>query len=200
MRATAHRQVLTAIILAGGKASRMKGKDKAFLKINHEPLIKRQLRLLKKTFKQIIIVTNTYKKYINFKGVKVISDVIPHRGPLGGIYSGLLTSKDKYNFVVACDMPFINLELIKYMFKKSAGYDVVIPYVNNRYEPLFCVYSKKCIGFIKQLIDKRIFKISKLFTFVKVKKISKKEVLRFGQAKTIFMNINTLQDLEQLRK
>ncbi|MFN7169627.1 MAG: molybdenum cofactor guanylyltransferase [Candidatus Omnitrophota bacterium] len=192
---------MTAIILAGGKAIRMNRQDKAFLMMNNEPLIKRQLRLLKKVFKkQIIIVTHSPEKYRNFKGIKVISDVIPHRGPLGGIYSGLLTSKDKYNFVVACDMPFINLELIKYMFKKSAGYDVVIPYVNNRYEPLFCVYSKKCIGFIKQLIDKRIFKISKLFTFVKVKKISKKEVLRFGQAKTIFMNINTLQDLEQLRK
>jgi molybdopterin-guanine dinucleotide biosynthesis protein A len=187
---------MNAIILAGGKATRMNGKNKAFLSINQEPLIKRQLRLLKNIFKQIIIVSNSSKEYRNLKGVQVVADVVQHRGPLGGIFSGLLASKNKHNFVIACDMPFINTELTKYMFKKSSGYDVVVPWVNHRYEPLFCIYSKNCIKFIQKLFEKKIFKLSQLFAQVRIKKISEKEILKFDSPEKIFMNINTPQDFK----
>jgi molybdopterin-guanine dinucleotide biosynthesis protein A len=191
---------MTAIILAGGKASRMQGKSKAFLKLGQEPLIKRQLRLLKKTFKQIIIVTNTPQTYRNFKGVKVVPDIIPHQGPLGGIYSGLIASEDKFNFVLACDMPFVNPKLINYIFRRSPGYDAVVPYADNRYEPLFAVYSKNCIEPIKELINKKLLKLEGLFRAIKIKKITEKEVLRFGLPEMIFMNINTLLDLKQIKR
>jgi molybdenum cofactor guanylyltransferase len=191
---------MNAIILAGGKATRMNGKDKAFLSINQEPLIKRQLRLLKNIFKRIIIVSNNPKEYRNLKGVEVVTDVVEHLGPLGGIFSGLLASKDKHSFVIACDMPFINTELTRYMFKKSSGYDAVVPWVNNRYEPLFCIYSKNCIKFIRKLFDKKIFKLSELLAQVSIKRITQKEILRFDSPEKIFMNINTPQDLERFNR
>lgn len=187
---------MNAIILAGGKSTRMHGKNKAFLSINQEPLIKRQLRLLKNIFKRIIIVSSSSKEYRNLKGVEVVTDVVEHLGPLGGIFSGLLASQDKHNFVIACDMPFINTALTQYMFKKSSGYDAVVPWVNNRYEPLFCIYSKNCIKFIQKLFDKKIFKLSELLAQVSIKRITEKEILRFDSPEKIFMNINTPQDLE----
>ena len=189
---------MNAIILAGGKASRMKGQDKAFLKIDNEPLISVQLRALKKHFKEIIIVTNLPEKYSAIKGVKVISDIVPHQGPLGGIYSGLRSSNSFYNFVVACDMPYIDTGLIKYMYKKSSGYDAVVPKLNKRYEPLHSLYSKNCLKFIAELLDKKIFRINKLFSEVKVKEITRDEVGQFALGAKIFTNINTREDLENV--
>jgi molybdopterin-guanine dinucleotide biosynthesis protein A len=189
---------MTAIILAGGKSRRMGNRDKAFIEIEREPLIRRQLRLLKKYFKKIIIVANDVDKYKGFNGVKVVPDVVAGQGPLGGILSGLLASGERYNFVVACDMPFINLPLIKYMQMEKAGYDVVVPMLNNRYEPLFGIYSKSCSKSIKPLLDKKILKISRFFSEVKVRKISRKEISKFGRPEEIFMNINTPIDLSRL--
>ncbi len=94
-----------------------------------------------------------------------------------------------------CDMPFINSGLITYMRKNSAGYDVVVPRNNKRYEPLFCIYSKSCIRFIKPLLDKKIFKVSGFFRRVKVRKITPQEILRFAVPKKFFTNINTPDDL-----
>ena len=186
---------MTAIILAGGKASRMKGEDKAFLKIGNEPLISTQLRLLKKLFKEIIIATNLPEKYGVIKGVKVIPDIIPHQGPLGGIYSGLRASNSFYNFVVACDMPYIDTGLIEYMYKKSSGYDAVVPMINKRHEPLYSFYSKNCLKFIGQLLDKKMFRINELFSVIKVKEITRDEVGQFALGAKIFTNINTREDL-----
>lgn len=205
---------MTAIILAGGKATRMKGHDKAFLKINHEPLIKRQIKLLGKLFsrqailneggilpeagKEIIIVTNSSKKYKSLKGVRVITDLVPHQGPLGGIYSGLMASSSFYNFVVACDMPYIDSVFIEYMYNKSSGYDAVVPILNKRYEPLYSFYSKNCLNPIGQLLDKKMLKINKLFSEIRVKKITEDQVGRFALGAKIFTNINTRKDLADL--
>ena len=189
---------MNAIILAGGKASRMEGIAKAFLKINHEPLIEKQIRGLKKLFDKIIIVTNLPARYASLKGVEVASDIIPYQGPLGGIYSGLRVSDSFYNFVVACDMPFIDTGLIEYMHKKCPGYDAVVPRIDNKYEPLFSFYSKGCVKFIIQLLDKKIFKISELFSRIKVKEITRDEVLKFAFGEKIFTNINTRKDLAHI--
>jgi len=189
---------MTAIILAGGKASRMSGQDKAFLEIDNEPIINAQLRALKKLFKEIIIVTNLPEKYGVVKGIKVVSDIILHQGPLGGIYSGLMASNSFYNFVVACDMPYIDTGLIEYMYKKSSGYDAVVPRLNKRYEPLYSFYSKNCLKFIGQLLDKKMFKINKLFSKIMVKEISSEEIGQFALGARIFTNINTREDLENV--
>jgi len=186
---------MTAIILAGGKASRMKGQDKAFLKIDNKPLISTQLKLLKFFFKEIIIVTNQPGKYSGIKGARVISDIVAHQGPLGGIYSGLMASTSAYNFVVACDMPYIDTGLIEYMHKKSLGFDAVVPRLNKRYEPLYAFYSKNCLKFIGQLLDKKMFRTNALFSKIKVKEITENEIGQFALGEKIFTNINTREDL-----
>jgi molybdenum cofactor guanylyltransferase len=199
MRAASYRQPLTGIILAGGKASRMGGRAKPFLKINKKTLISIQLSSLRKVFKKIIIVTNSRQRYRNLKGVELVPDIIAGIGPLGGIYSGLLASKSFYNFVVACDMPFINTELIKHMFAKAPGYDIVIPKIDGRHEPLFCIYSKACILSVSRMAAKKIFKIKVLLPLVKVKEITKKEVLSYGNPEKIFVNINTARELKKYK-
>lgn len=189
---------MTVIILAGGKSRRMGKRDKAFMKIDGELLIRRQLRLLKKDFKKIIIVANAVDKYKGLTGVRVVPDAVADRGPLGGIWSGLMASSDRYNLVLACDMPFIDLHVVKYMRLKAAGYDVVVPRIDGRYEPLFGIYSKSCLRFIRPLLDKKDLKVSGFFPKVKVREIGRKELSRFGDPGKIFMNINTPGSLRKV--
>ena len=188
---------MTAIILAGGKSSRF-GQDKAFIRIKGKPLIKRQLKFLKRIFKRIIIVSNRPDKY-KFKGIKVVRDIIPHRGPLGGIYSGLMASSSFYNFTLACDMPFINVRLIKYMIGLKDGYDVVVPRLKKGYETLFAIYSKNCIKPIENRLLKQNFKIRSFFTDVKVRTITQKEIAQFDKEGLCFININTPKDYRRFR-
>lgn len=190
---------MTAIILAGGKATRMGCADKAFLRLGREMLIKRQLRLIRKLFKKIIIVTNSPQRYRNLNGVRIVTDLIPNRGPLGGIYSGLQASEDDYNFVLACDMPFINLDLISYMLKKIKGFDIVIPRYNRKFEPLYAVYSRNCIKPIENGLSRKNLKITRFLQYVKVRIISKKEITQFDLNGISFVNINTPNDYRRLK-
>ncbi|MBI5143628.1 MAG: molybdenum cofactor guanylyltransferase, partial [Candidatus Omnitrophica bacterium] len=192
---------MSGIVLAGGRATRMKEPcDKAFLKIAGEPIIKRQLKVLKKIFKEVIIVTNSNDRYKNLKGVKVIPDILPGRGPLGGIYSGLLASKDRYNFVVACDMPFINEALIKYMIDTKDNHDIIIAKKDKKFHPLFGIYNKNCIPIIEEMLKQDRLKISDIFSHVKTHFILKQEIERFDEKLLSLVNINTVEDLERVRE
>ena len=198
---------MNAIILAGGKSSRF-GSDKAFIKIRGKVLlIERQLKLLKKVFKKIIIVTNQPHKY-KVRGVKIIQDIIKDCGPLGGLYSGLEESDSFYNFVVSCDMPFLNLDLIRYMIRLKDGFDVVIPKLKKGFETLFAIYSKNCtlpiyeiLGKVRKVgVNSDNLRVTNFFKKVKLRKLNEKEIAKFGDPNILFMNINTREDLALVKK
>ena len=191
---------MTAIILAGGKASRMGGRDKAFLKIGDETLIGIQLRGLKNIFKEIIIVTNSPDRYIGLKGVKVVSDIVPYQGPLGGIFSGLTASNDNHNFIVACDMPFLNGPLIKYMTENRNGFDIIVPKIGKRFHPLFGIYSKDCIPAIEEMLKKNRLKVTNIFPKVRTRFILKDEITKFDGKLLSLVNINTKKDLTRAKE
>ncbi|MEK6728120.1 MAG: molybdenum cofactor guanylyltransferase [Candidatus Omnitrophota bacterium] len=188
---------VTAVILAGGKSSRF-GSDKAFIKIGGASLIRKQIKILKKIFKKIIVVTNTPAKY-KLKNVKVIRDIIPGLGPLSGIHAGLSVSDSFYNFVVACDMPFITLSLIRYIMKNKKSYDIIIPKIDRKYHPLFGVYSKNCIPVIEKALKGNRLNVSAIFPKVKTGFIFRKEIERFDKPLLSLKNINTEDDLAMLK-
>lgn len=192
---------MTGIVLAGGKATRMGGLcDKAFLKIEDEPIINRQISALKKLFKEIIVVTNSADNYRDVKGISAVSDVLLGRGPLGGIYSGLLASRSFYNFVIACDMPFVNESLIRYMLENKDGYDIVISRIDDKFHPLFGFYSKNCITHIEEMLRRGDLKISNLFLKVRTHFISRQEIEKYDKGLHSLVNINTREELAKERK
>jgi len=127
---------ISSVILAGGKSKRF-GKNKAFLKIGGRILIDQIVEKMGRLSNEIIIVTNILKNFyylpkkFDYLNVKLIKDIIPYKGSLGGIYSGLLFAKNNSIFVVACDMPFLNIPLLKYIISFLQDYDIVIPKINN---------------------------------------------------------------------
>ena len=193
---------ISGIILAGGKSLRL-GHDKVLEKIGEKSLLEQVVSHIDSFSKSIIIVTaheRTLAPLANHPKVKIVSDIFPGQGSLGGIYTGLVESSSFYNFVVAADMPFINESLVRYMIEKSDGYDFVLPRVNGLYEPLHAVYSKNCIAPIKSIMEQGKKVIVELFNYVKVRYIETEEVERFDPKHRSFFNINTKEDLALARE
>jgi molybdopterin-guanine dinucleotide biosynthesis protein A len=189
---------MTGIILAGGKNTRI-GLEKAFLRIQNRVIIEEILAKLSKIFPKIIVVTNSPSSYC-YPGVELVKDILPDKGSLGGIYSGLVASGTHYNFFLACDMPFISLSLIEYMRQNAEGYDVVTPKLNNYFEPLHAIYSKDCIQPIKEQLLRNDLQIFRFFNRVEVKCINEGEVRAFDPRGIAFFNINTEDDVEEAKR
>lgn len=189
---------VSGIVLAGGKSSRM-GTNKALLPVGRETLIGTVVKILKSLFPEIIVVTNEPELYQDL-GVKLVKDLIPGSGPLGGIHAGLVASPYWYNFVVACDMPFLEPRLITFMVEQAPGYDGVVPLLGERFEPLHAIYSKGCLSPIKDCLKKSITKIIAFYPAVRLRYLEAEVLTRYGDPGKIFFNINTPNDLAWARR
>ncbi|MCK4403745.1 MAG: molybdenum cofactor guanylyltransferase, partial [candidate division Zixibacteria bacterium] len=186
----------SAIILAGGKNTRI-ARNKAFIQLpTGETILQNTLNVLQKIFPEIILVTNQKEAYLKFN-VQVVEDLIKESGPLGGIFTGLCYSVSKRNFVVACDMPFIKPALIKLLLGESGAYDVIIPEVDGEIEPLFALYSKNCIPVMFEHLRQQNLKMREVLGELQVKKIGAKEIDQLDPQHLSFFNINTQEDLRR---
>ena len=186
---------MTGIILAGGENRRM-GTDKAFLKIDGRPLIEHILDVFSRLFEETIVVTNTPDRYRNYR-VHVTSDALDIRGPLTGIYSGLQRSSSEYNFVAACDMPFLNRQLIAYMGTVTDGRDAVVPKFDGFLEPLHAVYRRGILSAIEKQVLKQERQIRGLFDHIQVRYLTEDEIVRFDPQKRSFRNLNTPKEYKE---
>ena len=188
----------TAIILAGGKSSRM-GTDKALIKVNNDNMLESAVRALAGGFSELVVSANN-KSYDSLE-IRTVSDVFPGRGPLAGIHACLLASGNDVNFVVPCDMPFIDVKLALYMVELAAGFDVVVPKIGNYYEPLFAVYNKSCLPAIEAHLMAGQNKVTMLFSEgkLRVRNVNKEEIEKFGHSESLFFNVNTPVDLEKAK-
>lgn len=187
-----NRNGLGIIILAGGKSSRM-GQDKAFLTFGKTTLIE---LLIEKSrnfeFSEIIVVTNDVDKYQGL-GVKIVKDFYPGQGPLAGIHSGLTHSSFWNNFVIPCDMPFFSKDLVKKLLNNQGDCKVVVPTMDNKFQPLAALYTKDCIPHIQYLLENKISKVIKLYDLVKTCYLELAD-------DTDFFNINTPHDFLEAKR
>jgi len=193
---------ISCIILAGGKSVRF-GHDKILEKFGNTSLLEQVISHIDPIGKEIIIVTAKERAFAQLADnpkIKIVTDVVPGIGSLGGIYTGLIESKSFYNLVVAADMPFLNESLIRYMIKVADGYDFTLPRVNNWYEPLHAIYSRNCIDPIKTILNQGKKVIIELFNYVRVRYVEPEEIDRFDPQHLSFFNINTKADMERAIK
>ncbi len=192
---------MTSIILAGGKSSRL-GRSKALQVIEGKSLIQRVVDRLSILSTEIIIVTARGEAIPCSSPVRIktVADIYPEKGPLVGIYSGLIASSSSRAIVVGCDTPFLSVGLLKYMIQISSTFDVVVPRIKDKLEPLCAVYSKSCLVLIQELLEQNELRIAELFSMVKVKYVEEDEINSFDPRHLSFFNINNQADLEKARK
>ena len=185
---------LTAIILAGGKSSRIGlYKNKAKIRFNGKCLIDIVISKLKFLVGDNIIIVGPPEEYPYFK--QVVPDLLPQKGPLGGIFSGLKVSTSQYNLLVGCDMPFIEVKLLQYMIENINTYDIVIPcHGKGLIEPLCAIYSKSCLEVIERNIKAGVLSVREIFPHLKVKFIKEEEIKKFDAGLYSFFNINFKRD------
>jgi molybdopterin-guanine dinucleotide biosynthesis protein A len=188
---------VTGVILAGGSSERY-GQNKAFLEIDGIRLIETVTERMKNIFKRVILVTNEKKDY-EYLDIPVVEDLIKGLGPIGGIYSGLMSISHQAGFFVACDMPFINKQLVRYMVDIKDNHAAVVPSVANEIEPLHAIYAQSCLGPIRALIDSKRYQIRLFYDQISVRYVDEDEIRRFGSPSRAFLNINTTEELAKIQ-
>jgi molybdopterin-guanine dinucleotide biosynthesis protein A len=192
---------MTSIILAGGKSSRL-GRSKALQAIGSKSLIQWVVDHLATLSTEIIVVT-AHGKAIPCSStirIKTVADIYPSKSPLVGIYSGLIASACPRAIVVGCDMPFLNIGLLDYMSQICSSFDVVVPQIKDKLEPLCSVYSKSCLAPMQGLLEQNERRISELFSMVKVRYMEEDEINSFDPEHLSFFNINSQADLDRAKK
>ncbi|MFA5524309.1 MAG: molybdenum cofactor guanylyltransferase [Tissierellales bacterium] len=185
----------TAVILAGGKSARM-GFDKQLLKINERRLMDSLISKLKHEFSEIIIVTNK-PEYYQGLGDKITSDIIVGKGPLSGIHAGLSLASNEISYFIACDMPNINLDYIRYMKEsiRNISTSACITRFGSWIEPFNAFYSIKLKGEIEKHLFNGNRSINSLLEKVEVCYINEEDARRFSPNWDMFLNLNTKEEL-----
>ncbi len=185
-----------AIILAGGDSKRL-GSPKALLKFQDCSLIELIVRRLGGCFDQLTLVTDRADLY-GYLPVNITGDIIKteKKSPLRGIHAGLSSSALPYQFVVACDMPFLNLDLISYMEKFANKYDAVVPRIGDYFQPLHAYYSRTCLEVIENQVEKGLYKVTDFYNQLHIRYIGEDEIKRFDPRQLSFININRWSDYE----
>ena len=208
----------SGVILAGG-ASRRMGRDKAWIEFEGQSLVERVIARLRLVCQDIVLVTSNREPY-QLLDARIVGDAFPGKGSLGGIYSGLSVTRFDRVIVVACDMPFLNTELLTFMLSLSADHDVVIPSAagvrgsvsappdkpnlgrgnrptakDNDLHPLHAVYSKRCLGPIEARLASDDLRLISFHSEVRVRVVSSVEIDRFDPEHLSLFNVNTPEDL-----
>jgi molybdopterin-guanine dinucleotide biosynthesis protein A len=191
---------ISGIVLGGGQSRRM-GRDKRRLHWEGEPFLDRVCKLMGTLFDEVLVVTAQEDYDCSHLPVRLVTDKIPQKGSLGGLYTGLMEAKNTLTFVVACDMPFLLKESISRLCLLSHS-DVLMVKLPKGIQPLHARYSKRCAPIIEQMIQEGDLKIQNLISRsgLTVKIIEETLFDDIDPYRQSFMNINTPADLEFARK
>lgn len=185
-------------VLAGGDNKRfpiLKG----FLKVNRVTIIENNIHLLDVICDEVFVSTNMPELYFKFK-VNMVGDIFLSKGPMSGIYTSLLNSKNDNLLVVACDMPFLNLGVLSYIIKKHKEYhDATIPFFNKKLQPLCGIYRKTVLPFLEDHLNSNKNSLYLFLRDIKTNFISEDEIKDVDPYGNSFININTLKDFEIFR-
>jgi molybdopterin-guanine dinucleotide biosynthesis protein A len=196
----------SALILAGGRGSRLGFREKALIDINGKPLISLVIKSLENVVDEIIISVrdkaqgNLLKKII--PDMRFAYDKYENTGPLAGILSGLSICRNDFCFIAACDMPFINADVVNLLFSKCKDYDAAIPQRSNGFlEPLHAVYkTSTMINETKKALENNETTILAPISRLNVNYVPFEEISKIDPDLITFMNINTYEDVEKLSK
>lgn len=207
-------QAVTGIVLAGG-ASRRMGQSKAWIELDGRPFIVRVIDSLRRVCDEIVVVANNAAEFQTL-GARVVSDEFPDTGSLGGLYSGVKAANNELAVAVACDMPFLNPQVLEFLISLSPDCDIVIPAVRDERKPdklgsggetakkkslhpLHAVYRKTCLEPMRAAIVRNDLRMISFHGDVIVRIAEQAELKPFDPEFLSFWNVNTPQELQRAK-
>jgi molybdopterin-guanine dinucleotide biosynthesis protein A len=192
--------LLAAAILAGGRARRLGGANKAALAIGERRIIDRQLALLRQVADPVLIVAPDDQMYRDVvEPARIVPDVLPGAGPLGGIYTALVSSPHDRMLIVACDLPFLNLALLQRLARPATA-DLVIPRTEAGYEPLCATWSVKAAEVVRQRIARGQLKAAQVVDALSVEELGPEILASCDPDGLLFVNVNTPHDYQRAQE
>jgi molybdopterin-guanine dinucleotide biosynthesis protein A len=177
----------------------MGGADKASLPLDGRRIIDRQVEVLRRIPGSIIVVGGEPDRFSDL-GVPVVPDAYRSCGALGGIYSALAASHTPWTLVVACDMPFLSLPLLRRLAQTpAADVDLVLPRSHDGPQPLCAAYAARCADAIRRRIERGLLKAASLAEDVRVEEIGPEELAAYDPDGLMFVNVNTPHDYERAK-
>jgi molybdopterin-guanine dinucleotide biosynthesis protein A len=186
--------LVAGVILAGGRASRMGGRDKAFAAVAGEPIVARTVRVFRALFPQVIVSTNRPERFAAF-GVETVADRFPGAGPLAGIHAAMLASRYPHVFVAACDMPGLDPDVIRVVVERIGTADAVVPRWEGDVEPLHAVYALRALPAVEAALESGRNAMRDFLGTVQVEWVDEAELRALRGAAASLTNVNTPEDL-----
>jgi molybdopterin-guanine dinucleotide biosynthesis protein A len=193
--------MLTVAIQAGGDSRRM-GQDKALIPFLGEPLIQRVVRRVAMLADEILVTTNKPEAF-GFLQVPLVADILPGNGALGGLYTALYAASHPLVAVVACDMPFVNPQILSAArcLLEESGADVAIARTEDGFEPFHAVYRREtCLPQVKAALDSSKRHVDAWFSWVKIHYLEPAEILPYDPDRLAFLNVNTPEELRNAER
>lgn len=188
---------VTGIILAGGKSSRL-GQNKGLAHFRSRPLVSYAIKTLEPICSEIIIsANNDLEEYQKF-GLEIITDELQNIGPMGGLVACLKKSTTRFNFVMACDTPFVNSDLFVYLLNNIENFQMAIPeHGDGMLEPLIGCYTTNILWYLEEAVKAGDYSLRGLMKKIRIKKVIIDPELPFFH-ENLFFNVNTPKELESL--
>jgi molybdopterin-guanine dinucleotide biosynthesis protein A len=182
----------SGIVLAGGRATRMGGRDKAFVSVEGAPIFERIRRVIEPRVSEIVVVTPHGDRFP--PDVRTSPDLLPDCGPLGGLHAGLSAAKHPYALVVACDMPFLSPALLDFILAGVSDEDAVVPIWEGKLQTLHAVYARRLAPEAERALQAGVRALHAFLSSARVKTIAEKEIARIPGAGASFTNLNAAED------
>jgi molybdenum cofactor guanylyltransferase len=198
-------------ILAGGRATRFGGLDKSALLVDGCSILDRQLAELASLTSDLLIVGGADRALAadddgarasvagrTTVAPRLVHDIVPGCGPLGGLHAALTEARGDPVFVVACDMPFVTAAFADYLFSLAGGAHVVVPRTERGCHPLCAVYTRACLAPVAAQLGERRLALHDLLAVVPTRVVAEEEMSRFGAPSRLLANVNTPADYADL--
>ena len=185
---------VAGVVLAGGHASRMGGRDKAFAAVEGEPIAVRAVRIFRSLFAQVLVSTNHPERFAGLD-VQTVADQFPGCGPLAGIHAALLASRYPHVFVAACDMPGLDPEVIRFLLGRVGSAEAVVPCWDGDVEPLHAVYAVGALPEIEAHLRAGQNAVRDVLRRLRVDYVSEAEMRAVRGAARSLTNVNTPEEL-----
>jgi molybdopterin-guanine dinucleotide biosynthesis protein A len=185
---------VTGVLLAGGRASRMGGRDKAFAAVDGEAIAVRTVRLFRTLFPQVLVATNKPDRFHALE-VETVADTFVDCGPLAGIHAAMQRAVHPWIFVAACDMPGLDADVIRFLLARIGDADAVVPRWEHDIEPLHAIYAVRLLPQVEDALRAGRHALREFLPRVRVDYVAEDELGRIRGTARSMLNVNTPEEL-----